>query len=153
MSLEKPCEGTSPRKERRKKRKRKRNLTRKSKYATYGSRRPVFVGASRLIFGLNILALVKGVVGHGIKSILVSSVASLSARDSKNTKHRSYRHILSERGGGEGGCIHVMHGRSRMTIDSGIPAVPGRSMSGFHRPGGHCLHQTRSTVRCWARVV
>ena len=34
-----------------------------------------------------------------------------------------------------------MHGRSRMTIDPHIPTIPGRSMSGFHRPGRHCLHQ------------
>ena len=27
-----------------------------------------------------------------------------------------------------------MHGRTRMTIDPRIPTMPGRSMSGFHRP-------------------
>ena len=32
-----------------------------------------------------------------------------------------------------------MHGRSRMTIDPRIPAMPGRSTSGFHRPGRPCL--------------
>ena len=48
------------------------------------------------------------------------------------------------------GCTHVMHGRSRMTIDCRIPTIPGRSMSGFHRPGRHCLHQERGVVRCWA---
>ena len=49
-----------------------------------------------------------------------------------------------------GGALIVMHGRSRMTIDSLIPTMPGRSTSGFHRPVGHCLHQARSVVRCWA---
>ena len=49
-----------------------------------------------------------------------------------------------------GECTHVMHGRSRMTVDPRIPTIPGRSTSGFHRPGRHCLHQTRSAVRCWA---
>ena len=46
------------------------------------------------------------------------------------------------------GCSHVlmfMHGRSGMTIDPWIPAISGRSTSGFHRPGRHSLHQARST--------
>ena len=47
-------------------------------------------------------------------------------------------------------CTHVMHGPSRMTIDPRIPTMPGRSTSGFHRPGRHCLHQARSAVRCSA---
>ena len=42
----------------------------------------------------------------------------------------------------------LMHGRSRMTIDPRIPKMPGRSTSGFHRPGRPCLHQARSAVRC-----
>ena len=48
-------------------------------------------------------------------------------------------------GGNRGGgvldrrdVLDIMHGRSRMTIDPRIPAMPGRSMSGFHRPGRHC---------------
>ena len=49
-----------------------------------------------------------------------------------------------------GGCTHVMHGRSRMTVDTRIPAMPGRSTSGFHRPGRHRLHPARSAVRCRA---
>ena len=40
-----------------------------------------------------------------------------------------------------------------LTIDPRIPTTPGRSMSGFHRPGRHCLHQARSAVRCWASRV
>ena len=36
--------------------------------------------------------------------------------------------------GGEG-CTHVVHGRSLMTIDPRIPTMPGRSTSGFDRPG------------------
>ena len=46
--------------------------------------------------------------------------------------------------GGRGWCTHVMHGRSRVTIDPRVPIMPGRSTSGFHRPGRHCLHQARS---------
>ena len=44
----------------------------------------------------------------------------------------------------------IVHGRSRMTIDPRIPTMPGRSTSGFHLPGRHCLHQARSAVRSWA---
>ena len=51
-----------------------------------------------------------------------------------------------------GGCTHVMHDRSRTTIAPLIPAMPGRSTSGFHRPGRNCLHQARSTARCWASI-
>ena len=52
-----------------------------------------------------------------------------------------------------GGCVcaHVMHGRSRMTIDPRIPTMQERSItSGFHRPGRHCLHRARRAVRCAA---
>ena len=49
-------------------------------------------------------------------------------------------------GGGRGvldrrDVLDLMHGRSRMIIDLRIPTIPGRGMSGFHRPGRHCLHQ------------
>ena len=37
-----------------------------------------------------------------------------------------------------------------MTIDPRIPTMSGRSTSGFHQPGRHCLNQARSAVRCWA---
>ena len=43
-----------------------------------------------------------------------------------------------------------VHGRSRMTIGPRFPTMPGRSTSGFHQPGRHCLHQARSAVRCSA---
>ena len=46
-----------------------------------------------------------------------------------------------------------MHGRGRITINPRIPTMPGRSMSAFHRPGRHCLHQARSAVRCPASRV
>ena len=52
---------------------------------------------------------------------------------------------------GRGGCTQFVHGRSRMTIDPRTPTMPGRSMSGFHQPGRHYLHQARSAVRCSAR--
>ena len=35
----------------------------------------------------------------------------------------------------------MVHDRSRITIDPRLPAIPGRSTSGFHQPGRHCLHQ------------
>ena len=39
-----------------------------------------------------------------------------------------------------------MHARSsRMAIDPRVPTMPGRSMSGFHRPGRRCLHQARAS--------
>ena len=56
-------------------------------------------------------------------------------------------------GGGEwegGGCTQFVHGRNPVTIDPRIPSMPGRNMSGFHQSGRHCLHQTRSAVRCSA---
>ena len=55
------------------------------------------------------------------------------------------------RGGGGGWVYSIfMHGRSRMTIHPRTPATPGRSTSGFHQPGRHCLHQARSAGRCSA---
>ena len=57
-------------------------------------------------------------------------------------------HLSMQQGGGS--CSVFMHGRSRMVIDPRIPTMPGRSMSGFPRPGRHCLHQARSAVRCSA---
>ena len=62
-----------------------------------------------------------------------------------------------ERGGGEGrgegggyGRTQSVHDRSCMTIDPRIPTMPGRSTSGFHQPGRHCLHQARSAAGCSA---
>ena len=52
--------------------------------------------------------------------------------------------------GGGAGCTQFVHGLSRATIDPRIPTMPGRSTSGFHQPGRHCLHQARSAVRCSA---
>ena len=58
-----------------------------------------------------------------------------------------------EGGGGwrEGGkgrnyysVLRIIHGRRRMTIDPRIPTMPGRSTSGFHRPGRHRKLQARS---------
>ena len=49
-----------------------------------------------------------------------------------------------------GGSTQFGHGRSRVSIDPRIPTMPGRSTSGFHPPGRHCLHQARSAVRCSA---
>ena len=42
---------------------------------------------------------------------------------------------------GRGGMYPLlMNGRSRIPLDPRIPTMSGRSMSGFHRPGRHCLH-------------
>ena len=46
-------------------------------------------------------------------------------------------------GGGEGGG-YFMHNRSHRTIHPCTPTMPGRNMSGFHRPGRHRVHQARS---------
>ena len=46
---------------------------------------------------------------------------------------------------GKGGCTQFGHGRSRMAIDLRIPTMPGRSTSGFHQPGKHCVQ--RGAVR------
>ena len=43
--------------------------------------------------------------------------------------------------------INIKHGRLGMTKDPRFPSMPGRSMSGFHRPGRHRVHQGRSAVR------
>ena len=51
---------------------------------------------------------------------------------------------------GGGGRTQFVHGRSRMTIGPRIPTMPGRSTSGSHQLGRHCLHQARSAVRCSA---
>ena len=58
--------------------------------------------------------------------------------------------LFAEGGAGGGGGTQFVHGRSRMTIDPRIPTMPGRSTSGFHQPGKHCLHQAQSAVRCSA---
>ena len=44
--------------------------------------------------------------------------------------------------------FRAYHSRSAKGIDPHIPAMPGRSTSGFQRPGRHCVHQARHTVRC-----
>ena len=66
-------------------------------------------------------------------------------------------HVVGEVGSGNlygegegGGGTQFVHGRSRMTIGPRILTMPGRSTSGFHKPGRHCLHQARSAVRCSA---
>ena len=56
--------------------------------------------------------------------------------------------------GGGGGLLIVMHGRSRMTVDSRILTMSGRrDRVGFSPTGEalHCLHQAKEApVRCWA---
>ena len=47
-----------------------------------------------------------------------------------------------------GGGTHFMHNRSLNTVDYHILKMPGRSTSGFLRPGIHRAHQARSAVRC-----
>ena len=50
-----------------------------------------------------------------------------------------------------GGVLDSMHGRSRTTIETlASLTIPGRSTSGSHQPGRHCLHQARSAVSCLA---
>ena len=61
------------------------------------------------------------------------------------------RRRWGRRGDDGGGGPQLVHGRSRTTIYPCISTVrPGRSTSGFHQPGIHCLHQARSAVSCSA---
>ena len=50
-------------------------------------------------------------------------------------------HPRQVRVGEEGGCTHVMHCRSRITIDRRIPKMPGRSTLDFHGPGRRCTSE------------
>ena len=47
-------------------------------------------------------------------------------------------------------CTNIMHGQNGMMADPRFPTMPGRSTSGFHRPGRHCLHQAQTAVGCTA---
>ena len=55
-----------------------------------------------------------------------------------------YLNVQEREEGGDGGCAHYSYDQ-----DPRIPPMPERSKSGFHRPDRHCLHQARSTLRCW----
>ena len=59
----------------------------------------------------------------------------------------------SERGDGVCVCAHAMHDGSRVPTDPRIPTLPGRGTLSSQRPGRHCLHQSQSTVRCWASRI
>ena len=87
--------------------------------------------------------------------------ARVSGLDRFRWIQRSFDFILQHRGvsrrtsGGDwggkgGGGTQFVHGRSRLTIDSRIPTVPGPSTSSFHQPGRHCSHQARGAMRCSA---
>lgn len=56
--------------------------------------------------------------------------------------------LREEPGGVGGGLLIIMHGRSLRIVDPRIPAMLGGDTSGFHPPGRHCLHQTRTAMRC-----
>ena len=47
-----------------------------------------------------------------------------------------------------GRWAHFIHSPSIKTIDPRIPTTPGRSTSGFQKPGRHCVHQARGAVKC-----
>ena len=61
----------------------------------------------------------------------------------------SFIEVMSGWGGGgvldRRDVLDLMEGRSRMTINPRILTMPGRSMSGFHRPGGHNGHAIKTT--------
>ena len=65
--------------------------------------------------------------------------------DERSQKHSEVHHGVRNLpiGGGGGRGTQFVRGRSRMTINPRIPTMPGRSTSGFHHPGKHCLHQKR----------
>lgn len=46
------------------------------------------------------------------------------------------------------GCTHYMHGRSRMTVEPRVAAMPGRSTLCFERPVGCCRRfRTQASLR------
>ena len=47
--------------------------------------------------------------------------------------------------GGRGAVLMIMHGRSRMTIDTRIPTTPGRSMPGFADQAGIASNNREAT--------
>ena len=58
-----------------------------------------------------------------------------SAKKKNMTMHNPTIIFESQTGGWS--VLIIMHARSRMNIDLRIPTLPGRSTSGFHRPGRH----------------
>ena len=78
-----------------------------------------------------------------------------SARGSakKVSQREFFAHRVADRARQMVKCTQFVHGRSRMTIDPRIPTMPGRSTSGLHPPGSHCLHQARSAARCSASCM
>ena len=46
------------------------------------------------------------------------------------------------------GISQFVRSRTNMIVSPRISTVPGRSTSGVHQPGRHCLQQARSSVRC-----
>ena len=81
-----------------------------------------------------------------VKIIRKGGASGQAGRYIRSVLKISHRDI----GYGGGGCTQFVHDRSRMTIDIRIHTMQGRSTSGFHQPGRHCLHQARSDVRCSA---
>ena len=78
-------------------------------------------------------------------------ITRVTGRDERIERRCDWKGCAEREGGGvlhRKYVLDLMHGRSGMTIDPPIPTMPGRSMSRFHRPGRHCLHQARSAVRC-----
>ena len=43
--------------------------------------------------------------------------------------------------------LDIMHCCSHTTMDSGIPTMPGQSMSGLYRPSRHCLDKAGRAIR------
>ena len=91
--------------------------------------------------------------------LVTAREADLHVDDSSEWIHSLFRVATYRRwgGGGERGgggvldrrdVLDLMHGRSRMTIEPRIPTMPGRGMSGFHRP-----RQTLLAPSEWRREV
>ena len=80
--------------------------------------------------------------------------AQASARFQSHTQALHEKNNPSTKGNGESGegvgCTQFVQGRSRMSIGPCILTMSGRSTSGFHQPGRHCMHQARSAVTCSA---
>ena len=93
-----------------------------------------------LYFSFPTLAGVGQPIIHETKHSRYSTVYRCQTPRLHQYNRTQARHVRSQ----------FVHSHIRMNIDPRIPTMPGRSTSGFHQPGRHCLHQATSTVRCLA---
>ena len=105
-------------------------------------------GASPLWLGLRIVRSPPDHVHHLKRSLHGAVFLPIQRCPPRVVDKREETRRPERERGGRG--TQFVHGSNCMTIDLRIPTMPGRSTSGFHQPGRHCLHQARSAVRCSA---